>query len=125
MVNELESRPLHVLDVGGRYQPYRPLLDGRIGRYVAVDVEATELVTVVADGQALPFAPETFDLVMATQVFEYFPNPHLAAKQIHSVLRPGGVLFASVAAFAPRFVEPERWRFTPGCASRTVPSPSS
>jgi SAM-dependent methyltransferase len=111
-IKELEKRPLRILDVGGRYHPYRPLLAGRIGRYVAVDVEKTALVTVVADGQALPFAPESFDLAMATQVFEYFPDPHLAARQIHSALRPNGVLFASLVSFAPRFVEPERWRFT-------------
>ena len=36
----------------------------------------------------------------------------MAIKQIHSVLKPGGVLLASVASCAPRFVEEERWRFT-------------
>ena len=111
-ISELENRPLRILDVGGRYQPYRPLLEGRIGRYIAVDVEKTPLVTVVSDGQALPFVSESFDLAIATQVFEYFSDPHLAARQIHAALRPGGVLLASLASFAPRFVEPERWRFT-------------
>lgn len=110
---ELEAKPLKVLDVGGRYQPYRPLLRDPIAQYVAVDIVATEFVTVIADGQSLPFKPESFDLVIATQVFEYFPDPAEAARQIHSVLRPGGILVASMAAFCPRFAAGERWRFLP------------
>ena len=111
-IEELENKPLRILDVGGRYQPYRPLLEGRIGSYVAVDVEMSPLVTVVADGQALPFVSGSFDLAIVTQVFEYFSDPQLAARQIRSALRPGGVLLASLVSFAPRFVDPERWRFT-------------
>ncbi len=112
-LDEFAQKPLRVLDVGGRYQPYRPLVEQRIEKYVAIDVLRTELVSVLADGQALPFAPESFDLVIATQVFEYFESPELAVRQIHSVLRSGGVLVASVAAFAPRFDEREKWRFLP------------
>jgi len=104
---------LRVLDVGGRYQPYRPLLDRHLGSYVAVDIARTELVNVVASGEALPFPPHSFDLVIATQVFEYFSDPAAAATQIHLVLRQGGVLLASLAGLTPRFVDEERWRFTP------------
>jgi SAM-dependent methyltransferase len=53
----------------------------------------------------------TFDLVIATQVFEYIAKPHLAAEQVHEVLRPGGVLLISVGAVSPRFVEDEHWRY--------------
>lgn len=111
-VKQLPERPLDILDVGGRYQPYRPLLEGRIGRYVAMDIAQTERVTVVGDGQALPFAAESFDLVIATQVFDCFPNPQLAAQQMHRVLRPGRELWCSIPAFAPRFNDGEHWRFT-------------
>jgi SAM-dependent methyltransferase len=121
-INELGDRPLKVLDVGGRYQPYRPLLGKRVVNYIAVDIIKTELVTVIADGQTLPFAPESFDLVIATQVLEFFPKPYLAAEQMYSALRPGGVLLASVAEFAPRFNDAERWRFTP-LGIRTILAP--
>ena len=46
---------LTVLDVGGRYQPYRPLLDGKIDKYLALDVDRTEFVTVVGTGENIPF----------------------------------------------------------------------
>jgi SAM-dependent methyltransferase len=102
-----------VLDIGGRHQPYRPLLGNRVGRYVAIDLLQTPLVNVIADGQRLPFASETFDLVIATQVFDYLPDPRQGATEVLRVLKPGGVFCLSVAAFAPRFGEEEHWRFTP------------
>jgi len=101
------------LDIDGRYQPYRPLLGNRVGKYVAIDLLQTPLVNVIADGQRLPFASETFDLVMATQVFEYFGDPRQGAREVLRVLKPGGTFCLSVAAFAPRFVDEEHWRFTP------------
>lgn len=112
-IGQLPRQPLSVLDVGGRYQPYRPLLQGRTACYLGVDILRTELVDVVANGESLPFAANSFDVAIATQVFEYFSQPRLAAQQIHAVLKPGGCLFMSVAAFAPRFVDEEMWRFTP------------
>src|SRR4051812_5375686 len=62
---------LMVLDVGGRYQPYRPLLRGKVSKYFALDVDRTEFVSAVGNGQHLPFRDEAFDLVIATGVFEY------------------------------------------------------
>jgi SAM-dependent methyltransferase len=103
---------LVVLDIGGRYQPYRPLFGSKISRYIAIDLIKTGLLSVVADGEALPFAPSSFDVVIATQVIDYFPNPCRAVAEIHSVLKPGGVLLASVPNCAPRFADNELWRFT-------------
>jgi SAM-dependent methyltransferase len=110
--NQLLGESLEVLDIGGRYQPYRPLLGARVARYIAVDLIKTKLVNVVADGEALPFVPESFDLVIATQVMDCFREPSTAVRQIHAVLKPGGIFIASVPACAPRFGDEERWRFT-------------
>jgi SAM-dependent methyltransferase len=111
--NQLGDRPLRILDVGSRYQPYRPLLGHKVERYVGLDVETEGQVAVVGDGQALPFAPRSFDLVIACGVFEFFQDPYVAAGEIHNVLVPGGVLIASLSAFAPLFALQERWRFLP------------
>jgi SAM-dependent methyltransferase len=110
-MEEIPGSKLRVLDIGGRYQPYRPLLKDRIDQYVAVDVLPTLLVDVIANGQQLPIRADTFDVVLATQVFEYFPEPRLVSREIHRVLKTGGVLIMSVAAVAPRFVEDEHWRY--------------
>jgi len=87
-----------LLDVGGRYQPYRPLLGNRVGKYVAIDLRQTPLVDVIADGQRLPFASGTFDLAIATQVLEYIPDPRQAANE------------GSQSPEARRSVLPERCR---------------
>jgi SAM-dependent methyltransferase len=112
-IAQFSGEDLTVLDIGGRYQPYRPLFKAKAGRYVACDIKVTELVDVVGDGESLPFVENTFDVVVATQVFEYFSEPHRAARQIRAALKPGGCLLMSVASVAPRFVDEECWRFTP------------
>ena len=108
----LPGTELKILDLGGRYQPYRPLIQARAGQYVSCDISRTGLVDVVGDGLSLPFAHESFDVVIATQVFDCFTDPCEAALQIHQVLKPGGVLLASIPFMAPRFSDAERWRFT-------------
>src|SRR3954469_17186649 len=113
-----------VLDVGGRYQPYRPLVEQKAREYIAVDVQNTDLVDVVANGEELPFKNESFDVVIATGVFEYFYKPHEAACNMHRILTPGGMLLMSVAAVAPRFVDEECWRYMPR-SLRSVLSPFS
>jgi NADH dehydrogenase [ubiquinone] 1 alpha subcomplex assembly factor 5 len=120
----VQGEQLTALDIGGRYQPYRPLFADRIRRYVAVDLLQTEFVSVVADGQALPFAPQTFDVVIATQVLDCLRDPIAAMHHIHALLKPGGIFLASVPACAPRFADVERWRFLPS-GLRTMLEPFS
>jgi Methyltransferase domain len=110
---ELRDKRLTILDIGGRYQPYRSLFEGSIDHYFSVDLIKTESVSVVADAESLPFASSSFDLAIATQVFEYFRDPSGAARRVHDALKPGGILLASFAACTPRFVDDEHWRFTP------------
>jgi SAM-dependent methyltransferase len=112
-ITHLDGQDLTILDVGGRYQPYRPLFEQKTGRYIACDILRTELVDIVGSGESLPFADNTFDVVIATQVFEYISQPHKAAQQAYAVLKPGGCLMMSVASVAPRFGDDECWRFTP------------
>ena len=110
-IQQFPGNNLCVLDIGGRYQPYRPLLQDRATKYIALDVLRTEFVDVVGRGEQLPFRTSSFDLVIATGVFEYFPQPHVAAQQIYDALKPGGALLLSVGAVSPRFVEAEHWRY--------------
>jgi SAM-dependent methyltransferase len=112
-IAELESPQLDVLDVGGRLQPYRPLLADRVRRYVAVDLQKTVLVNIVARAQRIPLADNQFDLVVCTQMLEYAPEPAVVLAEIHRVLRPGGHLFLSVPSVSPRDADVDTWRFLP------------
>src|ERR1700751_2151546 len=91
----LPSESLHVLDVGGRIQPYRPLLADRLEHYVAIDIRPAPLVNVVAQGEHLPFPNDHFDLAICTQVLEYIAQPGQLISEIRRVLKPGGFLFLS------------------------------
>jgi len=104
---------LTILDVGGRYQPYRPLLEGRIESYTALDVASTPFVSALGKGEELPFRSAVFDLVLATGVFEFFPEPKVAAAEIYRVLKPEGRLLMSVAGASPRANDGEHWRYQP------------
>jgi SAM-dependent methyltransferase len=110
-VARLGGHELRALDVGGRLQPYRPLFDGRVRDYCAVDLLSGPGVTARARAEALPFADETFDVVICTQMLEYAPSPQSVIDEIHRVLRPGGHLFLSAPAVFPRDSDPEYWRF--------------
>ena len=110
----VDGHDLDVLDVGGRIQPYRPLLEGRVRRYVAVDLRQTPLVNVVGRGEHIPLASAQFDLVICTQVLEYIPEPAAVIAEIHRVLKPGGCLLLSVPAVCPRDADHDCWRFLPG-----------
>jgi SAM-dependent methyltransferase len=110
----IEDRELLVLDVGGRIQPYRPLLEGRTKRYIAVDLRQTMLVDIVCGAEAIPLASGLFDLVICSQVLEYIEKPQSLITEIHRVLKPGGYLWLSAPSVFPRDSDEDLWRFLPG-----------
>src|SRR5262249_22368725 len=65
---DLDKQSLSVLDIGGRIQPYRSLLQDRLHRYIAIDVTKTPLVSIVACGEEIPLENSQFDLVICSQV---------------------------------------------------------
>ena len=108
-----DRRDLAVLDIGGRIQPYRSLLDGRIESYTAIDLLETSLVDIVARGEQIPVRAEQYDLVICTQTLQYASDPALVIGEIYRVLKPDGLLLLSVPATAIRDADEEAWRFFP------------
>lgn len=101
---------LEILDVGGRLQPYRPLLEARTRRYVAIDPQIDGLADVIAVAEQIPFPTGQFDLAICAQVLSYVDDPPAAVSEIHRALKTGGYLFLSVPSNCPQFHD-ERWRF--------------
>jgi SAM-dependent methyltransferase len=116
---------LNVLDVGGRLQPYRPLVEHRLTRYVAVDLQSTPLVNMIGRAESLPLADEMFDLVFCTQVLEYIYEPARVTAEIYRVLKPGGILLISVPTIAMRDADEEYWRFQPASLRKLLAAFSS
>jgi SAM-dependent methyltransferase len=109
----IESAQLDVLDVGGRLQPYRPLMATRVRKYFALDLRKGPLVNLVARAEQIPLRGDTFDLAVCTQVLEYVCSPAAVIDEIHRVLKPGGSLLLSVPAVFPRDADEDAWRFLP------------
>jgi SAM-dependent methyltransferase len=49
-----------------------------------------------ADGAALPFSAQVFDVVVANFVFEHFVRPDLALRETQRVLKTGGLFYLSI-----------------------------
>jgi SAM-dependent methyltransferase len=113
-IAKLPPGRLRVLDLGGRIQPYRPLLEDRLLNYISADVRKTPLVSVLADGEQLPFGDGQFDLVICTQVLQYVAEPARITREVARVLRPGAYFFLSVPSASPSDAAEECWRFLPG-----------
>lgn len=94
------------LDVGcGDGRTYGWWLNTRAAEYVGVDISTNAVqrardmgldARVIADAAELPFRDGDFDVAICIEVFEHLFAPHAAAAEIRRVLRPGGVLVASV-----------------------------
>ena len=87
-----------VLDIGCRDGGLRRFLPPGV-RYQGMDITPEfagpdVVVRDVSDG--IPFPDASFDRVFCIEVLEHVPNPYGALRDIHRVLRPGGVLVLSV-----------------------------
>lgn len=98
LLHELRSgfseRSVLVVGGGGIGQGMQPLYDAEDIRVVAFDVYASQNVQLIADGHQIPFADNSFDSVIVQAVLEHVLDPWSVVKEIHRVLRTGGIVYA-------------------------------
>lgn len=58
----------------------------------------------VGNAMLLPFADDSFDKVICSEVLEHIPDYRSVLKEIRRILKPGGVFAASVPRFFPEWV---------------------
>jgi SAM-dependent methyltransferase len=117
----------HRADITGRVLEVKDsMYTDRYGHAVVeravLDVDAgNERATHVADLAAADALPSgTFDCFILTQTLQLIFDVGAAIQHAHRILRPGGVLLATVPV-ASRVVDPpftDYWRFTPLVAAR-------
>ncbi len=70
--------------------------------------------TIVADLTAAAMVPDdTFDCVVLTQTLHLIHDHVAAVREVHRMLRPGGVLLATVPGISPVVDTTARWCYTP------------
>lgn len=116
----LAARPYlkgYLLDVGCGSRPYAPiyapLVELSIGTEVTYSLHGTRAADVIAPAECLPFADQTFDVILCTEVLEHTWEPTKVMKEFARVLKPRGYLLLSVPFIYPIHEAPyDNWRFT-------------
>jgi SAM-dependent methyltransferase len=84
--------------------------------YKVMDPVDTYQPDIVGDVMAMPFEDSTWDSVFCLAVLEHVPRPWEAMKEIHRVLKPGGLGFVYVPFLSPYHAMPgyygDYFRFT-------------
>jgi SAM-dependent methyltransferase len=69
------------------------------------EIGAQQLASAVnGDGTMLPFADDTFDHIICSEVMEHIPDDAAAARELARVLKPGGTLAVTVPTWLPEQV---------------------
>lgn len=87
------------VDVGCGQRPYE--LWFNVEKYIGVDVKQSgysekRYCDIVYDGKILPFASDSIDGVLCTQVLEHVMEPESFISEIARILKPGGKLILTV-----------------------------
>jgi SAM-dependent methyltransferase len=108
-----KTRPVLLLDLGGRESPYEQLAQGLPVKWISVDIKKYGRTDVMLEGQRLPFQSGAFDAVLCTQVLGYVPDIFAATHEIYRILKAHGVAILSESAIFPPYGEGARWRILP------------
>ncbi len=103
-----DAQPLRVLQIGSGDGAYLPELSEIAATVVHTDADPRALKRsavrgfdrgVRATDRSLPFGDGSFDLVCVVDTLDSAADEHGALREILRVLRPGGIVFASLPAY--------------------------
>ena len=77
---------------------------------VNVDMMDYENVDIVCDIHNLPFKDNSIDAVMSLAVLEHVREPALVLKEVHRVLKPGGLIFSVIPFMQPFHASPHDYQ---------------
>lgn len=99
-----------ILDVGCGDKPYQDWI-GQAEEYIGIDVCVHPKVDIVVDPmKPWPFEPNSFDVILCTQVMEHVAWVEQLLTTIQHVLKPGGTLIISAPFIYNEHGIPEDYR---------------
>ncbi|HIH16250.1 MAG TPA: methyltransferase domain-containing protein [Candidatus Diapherotrites archaeon] len=105
---------LTLLDLGSQNPEYLHLFQGKAGQMVRLDIVKSTGIDVLGYGEQLPLKDQSMDVILCTQVLEHVRQPFEVVKEMHRVLKKGGMVFLTTHGNWRIHNEPEdNWRFTP------------
>jgi SAM-dependent methyltransferase len=120
--NSLGSFQGKLLDAGCGGMPYKNFIlkNSNVQEYIGLDIHnalnyKNEITADYTwDGINMPFESESFDCVMATEVLEHCPDPHVFLNEVYRVLKKGGLFFFTVPFLWNLHEVPnDEYRYTP------------
>ncbi|MFA5070496.1 MAG: methyltransferase domain-containing protein [Patescibacteria group bacterium] len=103
----LKDNKNEVLEVGAGISLFAPMFADK--NLVLTDLSFSllrkneaHIFKVVADGEYLPFADQSFDFIYVIGLIHHLPNQRRGLKELKRLVRPGGQIFLS---------EPTKWSF--------------
>jgi SAM-dependent methyltransferase len=101
------------LDYGAGTAKYCEIFKPYTTEYVAFDIVHGKNINIVGDVLNPPFANETFDTIVSTQVMEHVEKPWILVNQIKRILKPGGVCIMTAPFLIPYHADPnDFFRYT-------------
>jgi SAM-dependent methyltransferase len=77
-------------------------------KIVCVDIEENPGVDLVADAHDLHMVPDnSVDFVCSISVLEHVRHPQRVVKEIHRILKPGGIVYINVPFIFPYHADPD------------------
>ncbi len=113
------EKPRKILEIGSRtavnqYQMgnLRSLFDR--SEYTGVDIQKGPGVDLIVSAEKLPFANNSFDLVLCLETLEHAQRPWFICPEIERILKPNGVAIISSPQNHPIHLHPsDYFRYTP------------
>ncbi len=108
------------MDVNGSVRPriesYKP------GEYIGVDIVPGRRVDVICDATKIveKFGPDSFDIVISTELIEHIRDWRSAIHNIKAVCKPGGTILITTRSFGFQYhgYPYDFWRYEPEDMSR-------
>jgi SAM-dependent methyltransferase len=106
-----------LLDVGCGVKPYKKIFDPFVETYYGTEYSPESgyrgnRADVASDAAALPFADESFDTILCTEVMEHVAYPEKVIEEFARVLKPDGIVITTAPFFYPIHDEYDFFRYT-------------
>lgn len=118
-VEREEFEGKRILEVGSKYVngSVRPLIERFLSpkEYIGVDIEPGKFVDLILPAERLVeyFGPESFDVIIATELLEHVQDWRLVVRNFKEVLKCGGYIYVTTRSYGfPLHAYPyDFWRY--------------